>query len=207
MKKKILNLLLIVFLVIGLTGCGNNDNSNTNNSSNDNNITENNTNNAIKEENVKEDNQELVDTLNNIVKELYEYDLENKKDSKYIFSYGLFNIDDKLQEKYPYKYEFLALCDEKFTEKIELTEFTISDESSENQAKLTNGNTGKCTYRTWEFTSGMLKKDGKENLNYYTLVKENDTNSYYNIKIFFKSITVEGKQRYYPKFSNSQLLN
>ena len=195
MKKKILSILLIGIIVIGLTGCGNNGSSNTNTSSNDNNTTENNTttNNITKEENVKEDNQELVDTLNNVVNEFIS-EAEKDEDGYYSLS-ALFKIYDRLRENEIYNYEFRALCDAEFTEKVELDEFAYKEDMIPNYK-------GKCTYDTWNFD----KEDYNKGDDRYVLVLDTNTNDYYSVKMSFKKRKFGKYTKYYPIFSNSTLL-
>lgn len=194
MKKKLLNILLVGILIVGLTGCENN-NGNANTSSNDNNAAENNTptNNAKKEDNIKEDNQVLVDTLNNVVNEFIS---ESEKDEDGYFSLNaLFQIYDRLRKNEIYNYEFMALCDKEFTEKVELEEFAYKEDMIPNYK-------GKCTYDTWNFDKEEYNKGDDR----YVLVLDEDTKDYYSVKMSFKKRKFGKYTKYYPIFSNSILL-
>ena len=197
MKKKILSLLLIGIIIISLTGCGNNNSSNVNTSSNDNNTTKNEnattTDNEKKDENVKEDNQDLVETLNNVVNEFIS-EAEKDEDGYYSLS-ALFKIYDRLRENGIYNYEFRALCDAEFTEKVELEEFAYKEEMIPNYK-------GKCTYDTWNFD----KEENNKGDDRYVLVLDTNTNDYYSVKITFKKRKFGKYTKYYPIFSNSKLL-
>lgn len=186
--KKILSILLCGILFIGLTGCGN-DNTDTKNDPNSN------VNSEEKEvQNDKEDNQELVDALNNTVSELYD---ESKEKSD--FSIALYNITDRLKEKQINKYTFTAICDKEFDAKPNITGYTIPNEKWTSEAKNIENYDGNCTYNTWAFTEYNKGVD-------YNVLVSDDNNEYYNVRVSFKKIEFNGKDRYYPTFSNSKIL-
>lgn len=188
MKRKILNILLIGIMILNVVGCGQNKTNKNDGSNEDTNIEE-------KEVSInKGDNEELVDTLNNIISELYE---ENKVDGS--FSLALYNISDRLKEKKINKYTFTAICDKEFNEKPNITGYTSPLEKWTSDAKYIENYDGKCNYNTWAFTEYNKGKD------YNVLVLDTD-NNYYSVKLSFKKIKFRDKDRYYPTFSDSKLL-
>lgn len=197
MKRKILSILLISFLVIGLAGCGNNTSKNANISSNNNDTTENNTTttNVTKEEKIEEDNQELVDTLNNTASELFEYTQSDENTYKIFKPDSLGQILYRMEEKNIKNYKELASCDTEFKEKVDLSESVVSADSIPNYD-------GYCTYNSWQWAKEEYNK-GKD---WYILVKDTSTNNQYSVKVSFKKVEFNNKKWYYPIFSNSTLL-
>ena len=59
-----------------------------------------------------------------------------------------------------------------------------------------------CTYDTWEFS----EKDYNKGKDYYTLVYDKNTQTYYNVRISFKEFNINNKEKYYPIFNSSKLL-
>ena len=186
MKKKILGLsvLLICILVTGLTGCGNNNESSTANNENSKEV-----------QKINEDNQDLIDTLNNTVNELLEYTKSESNTYKVYRPDALYQIFDKLHENNINNYKFMASCDKEFKEKVELKEFASTE-------KLIPNYDGKCTYSTWLYSEEKNNKGTDR----YILVLDTNTNDYYSVKVSFKKIEYNNKNRYYPVFSNSSLL-
>ena len=188
MKKKILLSLLVLVGLFTITGCGNSDTSSKTDNVNSNSKTNN-----TEQKNINEDNKELVDLLNSTVDKLLEY---SKTNEFKVFSPGaIYQVEDKLKEDGIKNYVFLALCDEEFKEKVELTTFT-------NDASIIPNYDGKCTYSTWNFDNPKYNTGE----NRYILVKDNNKNYYYSVKITFKKTTHYDKEKYYPLFSNSTLL-
>ena len=188
--KKIISFLLIGILILGVTGCGSNSGKTRDNNEK---TPNNNVDNTLKTEETKEDNKELVDLLNNTVNELLEYSKTNE--FKVFDPRALYKIEDTLKEKGIKNYVFLAICDKKFTEKVELNSFAYT-------AELIPNYDGKCTYSTWSFDD-VKYNTGEDR---YTLVKDTNTNNYYNIRISFEKTKHYDKDKYYPVFSNSELL-
>lgn len=186
MKRKVLSFLLVGIMTLSVVGCGKSKIDNNSNKDAD-----------VEEKGVsinKGDNEELVDTLNNVISELYE---ENKEEGS--FSLALYNISDRLKEKKINKYTFTAICDKEFNEKPNITGYTSPLEKWTSDAKYIENYDGKCNYNTWAFTEYNKGKD------YNVLVLDTD-NNYYSVKVSFKKIKFKDKDRYYPTFSNSKLL-
>lgn len=183
--KKILGILLCGIIIFSITGCGN-DKKNMENKTN--------TNNEEKDVTKKGDNEELVDTLNNVISELYE-EAKNEGD----FSLALYNIDDRLKVKQIRKYTFTAICDKEFNEKPNITGYTSPSEKWTSDAKYIENYDGKCNYNTWAFTEYNKGKD-------YNVLVLDSNNDYYSVKVSFKKFKFKDKDRYYPTFSNSKLL-
>lgn len=186
MNKKILLFLLSGILVVGLTGCGTSNNES------------NKSNNEDKKEEVqktKEDNQSLVDTLNSTVEEMLEETKSENNKYKVFRPNALYQIFDKLDEKKIKNYIFMASCDKEFKEKVELKQFAYTESMIPNYD-------GKCTYSTW--LCGEEKNNNGTDR--YILVLDSNTNDYYSVKVSFKKIEFNNKNRYYPVFSNSSLL-
>ena len=189
MIRKMSIMLLILTLIVGLAGCKN-KNDNLNKSLNDyNNVGSN----EIITDELQEDNQELVDILNKSVDELLEY---SKTNEYKVFKPGsLSQVYNQLIKDGISNYEFKALCDKKFTEKVE-TGFTFIKE------KYIPNYDGKCKDYIWVFED----EEDNDGSNLYVLVKDINTNDYYSVKITFKRTKHYNKDKYYPVFSNSVLL-
>ena len=186
MKNKLLIVLLSCILVIGLSGCGNSSNE-SNKKSDDQNKKE--------VQKTKEDNQSLVDTLNSTVEEMLEETKSENNKYKVFRPNALYQIFDKLDEKRIENYIFMASCDKEFKEKVELKQFAYTESMIPNYD-------GKCTYSTW-LCGEEKNNDGTDR---YILVLDSNTNDYYSVKVSFKKIEFNNKNRYYPVFSNSSLL-
>lgn len=190
MKKAILLVLITIVGVFAITGCGNKELINDNNVDNNNKQTEKET-----SKNNKEDNQELVDTLNNTVNELIKYTKSEENTYKVFRPDALYQIFDKMKENKISNYEFMASCDKEFKEKVELKEFAYTEDLIPNYD-------GKCTYSTWQSSNEKYNKGTDR----YILVLDNNTNEYYSVKVSFKKMEFNNKNKYYPIFSNSTLL-
>lgn len=187
--KKILSILLCGVLLIEITGCGNNNGNNENTS-------DKNVNNAEKEvTSSKEDNQELIDILNNSVNELLEYTKSEDNTYKVFRPDALYHVFDKMKENNIRNYELMASCDKEFKEKVELEKFAYTEDLIPNYD-------GTCTYDTWQCSEENYNKGTDR----YVMVKDIDKGNYYSVKVSFKKIKFNNKNKYYPVFSNSTLL-
>lgn len=184
----LLNLLLLTLIITG--GCTeNNSNESKQKQESSTQVTEKVSDNQVSEP-ITEENQELVDTLNNAVAAY----IENAKEAGYYFL-ALYRIQNQLKDQGIERYQFLTLCDKPFTQKIELTSFKYDVEDMFDYEAF-------CTYDTWEFS----EKDYNKGKDYYTLVYDKNTQTYYNVRISFKEFNINNKEKYYPIFNSSKLL-
>lgn len=103
----------------------------------------------------------------------------------YAHTFSISDIQDSLNKK-GYKYTIIASGDK---------EFTSSTSDSKYTEKLNN-------YYGKLYSNGrMMEKDMEVN---YCLVLDQESGKYYNIKISYKTVNLNGSEKEYPYFENEE---